>query len=245
MSYRETLYTNYSRHFDVSKVGSEAQHWAMLDATYGTDWVADGPVLDLGCGRGAWLRWAKAKGVKELEGVDLSALDLEAAADSGATLHQQSIFEFLADEKRRGVYAIVHAKDLIEHLTKDEVVEFLTGIRVILKPGGKLWVSTFNALAPGAVDTWRGDFTHETAFSPRSMAQVMRACGFESVDVRAIHPVPPGWKGSLRRLLYLPMRRLMGMAIQLRYGFSKDVQTAPTLVGVGTTPAAGEQGKKG
>jgi SAM-dependent methyltransferase len=55
---------------------------ALLDRV-GVDWGAVGTVADLGCGTGRTGAWLKARGVGEIDGVDLSPRMLEAARARG------------------------------------------------------------------------------------------------------------------------------------------------------------------
>lgn len=230
MNYRDVLYHDYSKHFGIGAPIPDEVHYAMFDNTYPALEGLEGAVVDLACGRGAWMRWMRHKGARQLTGVDLSQLDLDAVDIPGAELIRCDLFGFLRDDPRQ--FALIHAKDVIEHMTKDEVVEFLSLCRGRLLPGGQLWISTFNALAPMSAQTWRGDFTHEMAFTPSSMSQVMRACGFGEVRTFCTHPVPPSLKGRIRKLLMLPVSTACRFVAGLRYGAAANLDCRPTLVAI-------------
>lgn len=229
MKYREILYSDYSAHFNrVERPDNDAFAFAMFDTLYPSRPPASAQVVDLASGKGAWLRWMKSKGSVALTGVDLCAEDLEKTGIPEATLLREDLFAFLRRTEKS--YDLIHAKDVIEHMTKDEVVDFLTLCRQRLLPGGELWISTFNALAPMAAQTWRGDFTHEMAFTPGSLKQVMRACGFPEVRTVCCHPVPPTLKGQLRKFLMIPISAACRLITCLRYGASADLDCRPTLL---------------
>ena len=234
MKYRDTLYHNYSTHFGAKPDLPDELHFAMFDKVYPPRPRVAGAVLDLACGRGAWLRWMAARGAKDVAGVDWSQFDLDAVNLPGATLTRGDIFEFL--RKGTDLFSVIHGKDIIEHMTKDEVVEFLSLCRDRLVPAGSLWISTFNALAPMAAQTWRGDFTHEMAFTPGSMKQVMHACGFPEVEILCCHPVPPTLNGWMRLWLNKPVALICEFVTRLRYGSSGDLNCLPSLLAFGKTP---------
>lgn len=228
VNYRDILYKDYSSHFEKPREVADSVQFDLFETIYPKDSLPSGLIVDLACGRGAWLRWMHKRGAKKLAGVDLSKSDLAVVALPECELLNQDIFQFLEKDPR--LFSMIHAKDVIEHFTKDEVVRFLTLCRGRLEPGGILWISTFNALAPLAAQTWRGDFTHEMAFTPGSMKQVLRACGFSESVVTCCHPVPNSAKGWMRSLLLRPVIAACRLAANLRYGFSPDNQCGPSLL---------------
>jgi predicted TPR repeat methyltransferase len=230
VNYRDVLYKDYSTHFSEPTAVADQVNFPMFEEIYQNLPDRQISVLDLGCGRGSWLRWMRHKGFTNLAGVDFSNTDLESVNLADAALEQGDLFAYLREAK--GKFGVIHAKDVIEHMTKDEVVEFLMLCRARLLGGGQLWISTFNALAPMAVQTWRGDFTHETAFTPQSIRQVMHACGFPCVDVFCCHPVPLSLSGRIRKLLMSPIALTCQFIAVLRYGNSGMLDCRPTLLAV-------------
>src|SRR5581483_4474529 len=66
----------------------------------------------------------------------------------------------------------VIAYDVIEHLTKDELIEVTDEVVRVLKPGGRWIVHVPNGLSPFAGVMTYGDLTHELAFTPESLTQL-------------------------------------------------------------------------
>jgi len=191
----------------------------LYDSVYASfDALRDASILDVGCGKGEWLGWLKLKGYTNLFGIDGSESDLHLARSwlDGVTFECGNLLDHL--ERTQKVYDVIHAKDVIEHLTKDEIVRLLTGARRALKPGGQLWIQTFNAQAPLAAATRYGDFTHETGLTPQSLAQCLRACGFQSVRVSGIHYCSSSAGGVARRVMSLPVLWLSRLILRLRHG---------------------------
>ena len=112
-------------------------------------------------------------------------------------LQHGDVLEFLRD--RTAQYDLLIARDLFEHLTKEDTLEALTLCREALRPGGALLLQVPNGESPLAGRIIYGDFTHETAFTQSSIAQVLRAAGFESVSCHPVRPVVYGIsRGSAR-----------------------------------------------
>lgn len=156
-------------------------------------------ILDVACGAGYFLYFLKKEGYTNLKGIDISAEQLEMTRKMGIDGEKADLFEFLSNQQEK--FDLIVAFDIIEHLTKDEVMKFLDSIHGALKPGGTVLVGTVNAASPTAVRTVFGDFTHETAFTPVSLAQVMRVCDFE-VQVFAEKPVPHDLRSAFRSFLW-------------------------------------------
>ena len=158
MSYRDILYANYSASFGEGKAFDPAVQFAQYEAVYGRPTMDSGAViLDVGCGKGEWLAWMKQQGFTRLAGVDGSASDLGHSQSwlQDVELHQGDAHSFL--RARAGTFDLIHGKDVAEHMTKDEFISFLQLAHQALRPGGQLWLMTFNAQAPLASATrlWR------------------------------------------------------------------------------------------
>ena len=95
----------------------------------------DGPVVDLGCGQGELVRLLQADGY-DAEGIDISPEQAALARAAGVARVRQGDFRtILAAQPTH--YAAITATDLLEHLTKPEVLQ------------------TFDDVAAGAGARWR------------------------------------------------------------------------------------------
>lgn len=229
--YRDILYRDYSAAFSAQKTYDPEQQFAQYEAVYSAlPADAGAAIADLGCGKGEWLAWLGAKGFTNLTGVDGSEADLVIArghGGSGAQWIQADVTGHL--EARPEAYDLIHAKDVIEHMTKDEFIRFLLASRQALKPGGRLWLLTFNAQSPLSAATRYGDFTHETGHTPSSLAQCLRACGFAKPRVRGLFYCSKSMGGRLRALLGAVFFRLCRVLLRLRHGGGKAVEGVDLL----------------
>lgn len=224
MNYRDILYRDYSTHFGGMKAHDAKVQFAQYEATYPALPDLGAAVLDIGCGKGEWLAWMASRGFKTLTGVDGSAGDLEVARVHGpaqANWVQRDGIAFL--EANAGGFDLIHAKDVIEHLTKDEFLRFLLAARAALKRGGRLWLMTFNAQSPLASATRYGDFTHETGHTPASLAQCLRACGFASVSVAGRHYCSSSMSGRVRWFFGRVGYALARLLLKVRHGAGASV----------------------
>lgn len=193
--------------------------FAFYDAIYGAQAFNDtSAVLDVGCGKGEWLAWLHQRGLRQLHGVDASPSDIEQARQTapGSQLSLGDGTQHLLANPE--TFDLIHAKDVIEHMTKDEFITFLQAALRALKPGGQLWLLSFNAQAPLSGAIRYGDFTHESGHTPASLAQCLRACGFGAVAVRGLHYCSKSLSGRVRALLAWPVLKVSRLMLRLRHG---------------------------
>jgi SAM-dependent methyltransferase len=99
-----------------------------------------GPILDVGCGSGPFLAFARARGWTDLTGLEPSARAAAAArAASGATIVEAALDDAELPESR---YAVVSLWDVIEHLREPR--QALDRVARLLRPGGMVAISTPN-----------------------------------------------------------------------------------------------------
>jgi 2-polyprenyl-3-methyl-5-hydroxy-6-metoxy-1,4-benzoquinol methylase len=232
VNYRQVLYNRYSQSLgntDLPETGTLTQIFAGVYPPLASD--RNTLVADVGCGQGAWLAWAASQGYKNLIGIDSSRseLDLAKHLPDIQLIHGDAIAVLVKHEGRLG---LIHAKDLFEHFTKNEAVEFLRVCYQALEPGGELWIYTFNAQGWFAEATRYGDFTHELAVTPASLVQVLRATGFTVMSVQGRLPTPRTFGGLGRRLLFRVLDPIGRLLITARHGYrvsDPDVDLNTTL----------------
>jgi 2-polyprenyl-3-methyl-5-hydroxy-6-metoxy-1,4-benzoquinol methylase len=162
-------------------------------------------ILDLGCGRGHLLDWLKSAGYNRISGVDASPPMVAATRARGHQVVCADAAQTLAD--RTGQYDLIYALDIIEHLERNRVLEFLKRCRSALRPSGKLVLITVNADALGWGRIMHGDFTHESAFTATSLSQLLRAAGFRHIEFRE-SSIPREAPNSFRRKVARAICRL-------------------------------------
>lgn len=176
-----------------------------------------GPILDIGCGNGAFVRYLRRRGYSGVEGVDIDPGKIRQGREAGIDgLHHGDLKKWLPEHPGR--YRAVTARDVLEHFRKEEIVALARSINRALKPKGRLILQTTNAQSPFALAIRYGDFTHETAFTSVSLATLLRKCGFARIR---IFPVRPAAAYSFRALL----RRTAWTALELVLRIYQVVET--------------------
>jgi SAM-dependent methyltransferase len=160
-------------------------------------------ILDVGCGDGFHLDLLRRYGDKgwTLEGVDLDARAVKAAAERGLTVREGTV-ESLAGEVEP--YDLAFTIQTVEHVADPPAV--LAAIRAVLRPGGRLVVVTDNTGSPdfrlNRGRHWGGYHfpRHFTLFSRRSMGLLAAKAGFEVERIETIVS-PVNWVYSVRNRL--------------------------------------------
>jgi 2-polyprenyl-3-methyl-5-hydroxy-6-metoxy-1,4-benzoquinol methylase len=161
---------------------------------------AAGPVVDLGCGRGELVRLLQADGF-EAEGIDISPEQVALARATGVDRVRQGDFRAIL-AGHRAHYAAITATDLLEHLTKPEVLQTFDDVAAALAPGGVFVGRVPNAVSPLGGHIRNGDFTHQTSFTARSIRQLAAAAGFDTVLARSCPPVAHGLASAARVMVW-------------------------------------------
>jgi 2-polyprenyl-3-methyl-5-hydroxy-6-metoxy-1,4-benzoquinol methylase len=155
-----------------------------------------GSVLDIGCGQGELVRLLLADGY-DAQGIDISQEQVSLARAAGLGQVQQGDYrDVLATWA--GQLAAVTANDLLEHLTKQEVLETFDQVAAALVPGGTFVARVPNAGSPFGGRIRYGDFTHESSYTARSVRQLAAAAGFGPVTVLPCPPVAHGLVSAIR-----------------------------------------------
>lgn len=152
--------------------------------------AAQAPCIDIGCGRGSWLRLLRAKGLV-VRGVDHSANALAQAQAHGLDVVQADALQWLQAQPA-GQALVVSAFHVMEHLTLAQRLQLLRECVRVLRPGGLLLLETPNPEnIYVATHTFHHDPTHTQPLTPDGLAFMVRYHGLEVIDVPRLHPYPP------------------------------------------------------
>jgi SAM-dependent methyltransferase len=175
-----------------------------------------GPVLDLGCGQGELVRLLQRDGYAA-EGIDISPEQVSLALAAGGRGIRQGDYRSLLTAAT-GRYAALTATDLLEHLTKDEVLATFDAAAAALVAGGVFVGRVPNAVSPLGGHIRYGDFTHETSFTERSLRQLAAAAGFGSISVLPCPPVAHGAVSSVRASVWQVVSACYRLALAVETG---------------------------
>lgn len=175
-------------------------------------------IIDLGCGHGAIIHFARLAGYANVRGVDGSAEQVAAAKGLGIQgIEEGDLLQTLAGLQNATQDCIV-TFDVIEHFTRDELIGLVDEVRRVLKPGGRWIIHVPNGESPFSGRMRFGDLTHELAFTRTSIAQLLYSSGFSDVGCFEDEPIPHGLKSGVRWLLWKGIRGMLRLYLAAETG---------------------------
>jgi SAM-dependent methyltransferase len=140
----------------------------------------NGSVIDLGSGRGEWLRLLDIEGFSA-KGVEINPYFIKKCEEEGLEVVKRDASRFLKNARSSSIGAVT-AFHLIEHLDPKKRLLFLKEIYRVLKPGGALILETPNPrnILVSAGDFWR-DPEHSTPVFPDTLSFMAKSVGFPVV----------------------------------------------------------------
>jgi len=208
---REILYDAYVEH----PSHASAERDGGFDAVYRhhlRGWLPDdldAPILDLGCGDGYLLGFLSRQGHRSLMGIDRSPGQVERSRDRvpEAEIVHGDALELLGEREAR--FGAIVCIDVLEHLSRDELVETLPRLTRALLPGGSLIARVPNAESPFCDSIRYGDLTHEIAFTAGALSHLFRLSGLSAGEFRECDPVAKSAAGALRSVAWKLLRQLV------------------------------------
>jgi 2-polyprenyl-3-methyl-5-hydroxy-6-metoxy-1,4-benzoquinol methylase len=138
-------------------------------------------ILDFGCGFGQMMFALKQSGIESIEGADINEKALNHLARKGMVVH-----DLLRDvnfyDENAGKFDFIIMSHVLEHIPKNEVINLLVKLRGLLKNNGGLIVMVPNAQSNTGCYWAYEDYTHHQLFTAGSLAYVLEAAGFTSIE---------------------------------------------------------------
>lgn len=183
-------------------------------------------IVDLGCGHGTLIYFAQRAGYQNVSGVDTSLQQIQLGEKLGIkNLRQQDIFEFIKNCPESSL-DLVSTIDVMEHLTRDEFLEFAELVNKALKPNGAWLIHVPNGMSPYFGSVFYGDYTHEQAFTSASLNQILTVCHFKDLKFSESRPLVYSVKGLVRFLLWKMIR---GYLCVYHFVETGELGTSPIL----------------
>jgi SAM-dependent methyltransferase len=196
----------------------------------------DAAILDVGCGHGGLVAALQSLGYRRTRGIDRSPEQVMIAKSLGISrIEQADAGEYLRTHTEQ--WDAILAFDLLEHLSKSEVLPFLELVRSALKVNGRIIVQTVNGSSPFFGNYFHGDFTHETVFTGLSMHQILLASGFDDISVVEADPIPHGLLSTMRKILWLGIRSVLVGYLAVESGVYRGHILTQSLLATARRPA--------
>ena len=137
-------------------------------------------VLDVGCGRGEFLRLLAEHGVTA-RGVDLNHEMVEACRSLGLDVAEGDALDYVTSTPD-GSLGGLFAAQVVEHLEPERLLRLLDVAFSKLRPGSRIVLETINPACWAAFfHSYIRDLTHVRPIHPETLKYVLQATGFQNV----------------------------------------------------------------
>jgi O-antigen chain-terminating methyltransferase len=150
---------------------------------------ADGPILDLGSGRGEFLGLLR-DAQRGARGVDLSPDNVRQCREQGLDVVEGDALEYLTSLDDGSLGGIFSAQ-FIEHVGPEYLLALLRACFAKLRPGARIVLETINVDALATLPTFYADLSHARPIPPVTATLLLEACGFGRVEIRYASAFPP------------------------------------------------------
>lgn len=141
-------------------------------------------ILVVSCGPGYLVHLLRECGYEQVIGIDSDPEKIAYARERGLNCHTQQAFPFLQENET--TYDAIVCEQELNHLTLEEMLDFLRLCHDRLRPGGTLLVYGLNGANPlVGSENLAHNIDHFNTFTEHSLGQVLKLAGFE-----AVHPFP-------------------------------------------------------
>lgn len=210
----EALYTNYGNINESIPGGFEQAYYDKTAAEYDAMYKEympvnkDAHILDIGCGKGFFLYYLQRQGYTNFWGIDADQVSVDHSKKYvSEKIIQTFAKKFLIGKKNE--YDLIVMNEVLEHIPKDEIIPLLTVILNSIRPGGKLICYVPNMENPFTMYTRYHDFTHTIGFTQNSLRMVLKAAGFNNIQVIAPQGNKKGIKKFIKGKLQLVVRKIL------------------------------------
>lgn len=145
--------------------------------------------LDLGCGRGEWLRLLDQAGF-EAHGIDLNTTMVAHCQARGFAVEHQDALAAL-QQQADDSHALISGFHIAEHLPFEVLFQLVDEAYRVLKPGGVLILETPNPenLIVASYSFYH-DLTHLNPLTPVTLEFLYQFQGFQPVEILRLNPPP-------------------------------------------------------
>jgi nucleoside-diphosphate-sugar epimerase/2-polyprenyl-3-methyl-5-hydroxy-6-metoxy-1,4-benzoquinol methylase len=138
--------------------------------------------LVISCGAGYMVDLMKKEGYKDVLGIDSDPEKIEVAQRHDLKCVTANAFPYLSENKEP--FDLIFAEQEINHLTKDEILEFLKLCHRNLREGGMLIIHSLNGANPiTGSEAQAQNFNHFNTLTEYSLRQVLAYARFRDIRV--------------------------------------------------------------
>jgi 2-polyprenyl-3-methyl-5-hydroxy-6-metoxy-1,4-benzoquinol methylase len=139
-------------------------------------------ILVISCGPGYFVKLLRDEGYSSVRGIDSDPEKIRFATQKQLDCETAEAFPFL--EQSHDQWDLIVCEQELNHLTKDEMIEFLRLCRPRLAAGGQLIVYGLNGANPiTGAEALSQNFDHFNTFTEYSLKQLLEYCGYTEIRI--------------------------------------------------------------
>lgn len=172
-------------------------------------------ILEIGFGTGFFLKFLLDNGYKNIYGIDLSSEVTEFVKKNVYPNVEcvECTEDFLGNHKNE--YDFVFMLDVLEHIPKNETINFLMQVKESLVSGGAMVARVPNASNPFNINTFGSDFTHEFIYTANSLIQVNKIAKYSEVSIFPCKEENLSWHGKVtnvtQKFMFFFIKLIIGL----------------------------------
>ena len=146
----------------------------------------DAKVLVISCGPGYFVDMLNRNGYNNVTGIDSFPDKIEHAKAHKLNCQVANAFDYL--EQSTEPFDVIFCEQELNHLTKDEIIEFLNLAWSKMRPGGTLISHALNGANPiTGPEALAQNFDHYNTFTEYTMHQVLEYTNFANIKIIPLH----------------------------------------------------------
>ena len=138
--------------------------------------------LVVSCGPGYFVNLMNEEGYREVLGIDSDPEKIHYATKKNLNCITEHAFPYLAQNEN--AFDFIFVEQEINHLTRDEILEFFRLCRESLKEGGTIIIHSLNGANPiTGSEALAQNFDHYNTFTEYSLRQILQYSNFQEIEV--------------------------------------------------------------
>jgi len=151
-----------------------------------------GYFLDIGCGRGEFLKLLKSANIPA-KGLEINKYRFRQLKNQGLDIVHEDANSFLKTAENNSLIGI-SAFQVIEHLTIDYLRRFINLAYKKLQANGVIIIETLNSKNVLSLSSFHLDFTHTKLYPPETITFVLQYFGFIDISLIYLSPSPKDFR---------------------------------------------------
>lgn len=194
-SYKEARAMLHAQHRDHNPIQFKKKHIKQYEHEFELLTHADPSmrVLEIGCGKGQFLKFLDHKNYRRTVGIDFDK-QLAPLLDqiSSAEIFFDNVLQLINSGQLTGPFDRIVMFDVAEHIEFDELVTLLKTLQNLLSDNGNILMRVPNVTSPWGLDIFFSSFDHITPLSPGRLNQLAAITGYHCLGIYPQPIIPLG-----------------------------------------------------